>query len=104
MLKEICIKTREGTFCKASPITDCSCRRRAAFRDPFPEVPVRLDEAAYLADFQQLARISGGTGDKLVVLAKIARLILLNEVSVDGCFVITQMDIEDPPKGDAAAS
>lgn len=104
MVKQICIKTREGTFCKASPVTDCSCRRNPNFRDPFPEVPCHLDLAAYVADFQGLVRAGGASGDKLVVLAKVARLILLNEVSVDGCFVITQMEIEDTSKGDSEAA
>jgi hypothetical protein len=99
MAREVCIKIKGSTHCTGSPIEDCSCERDGDFEDPFPEVPVRLEDAkslvrdleTVLATWEKL-RENEGIADKFYAIAAITRLILLPQVSLAGPFVITSMD------------
>ena len=100
-MAEICLKTRTNSYCSASPIRDCGCQSDPAFVDPFPPVALRLDNTEFVRDIQDVlhAAGSGVPPEKLRIIAQIARLVLLEKVSVDECFVITALDCNHSPTG-----
>jgi len=101
---EICLKTRTNNYCSASPIRDCGCRGDPAFADPYPPLAERLDQAELLRDIGAVLHTAGSGVPigKFRVIAQIARLVLLEQVSVDECFVITALDC-DPSSGTKTA-
>lgn len=101
-MAEICLKTRSNTYCSASPIRDCGCRSDPAFVDPYPPLAIRVDHAELLRDMGDVLHTAGSGVPlgKLRIIAQIARLVLLENVSVDECFVITGLDCEHSPTGE----
>ncbi len=93
-MAEICLKTRTHTYCSASPIRDCGCHSDPAFTDPFPRLATTLDQTGLLQDIGAVLHTAGSGVPigKLRIIAQIARLVLLEKVSVDECFVITALD------------
>ena len=102
MAREICIKTRDGVYCKSSPIKECSCRQKT-FEDPYGEADRDLE--AFLTDTEALLTDLRAVLNKwkefdkvdpdkrkLGVIAKIARLILLKQVKLHDAIVITAFD------------
>jgi hypothetical protein len=102
---QICLKTAGGgTWCKASPITDCACKAaEPPFRDPFLPVDPksRLDEPAdFLREVERALRTKGISlqGKGSAVLTTI-QLMLLPEVSPRDAFVILGMEGMEPHQG-----
>ena len=93
-MTEVCIKTRTGSYCSASPITDCGCSRDPKFSDPFPPLADKLDQATLVTDLQAGLKTAGSRVpiEKYRIIAQIARLVLLEKVLVGECFVITALD------------
>ena len=93
-MAEVCLKTRGGSYCSASPITDCGCSRDPRFSDPFPPLAEKLDQSDLVRDLESVLKTagSGAPVEKFRIIAQIARLVLLEKVSVDECFVITALD------------
>lgn len=96
--REVCIKTGSVTYCKSSPIKDCSCERQEDFEDPFylkPE-PETFDSPGML--LREVERVLGvweksqrrsGDVEKLLILWKITQLLMLKEVDSGEPFIIT---------------
>lgn len=95
--REVCIKTGTVTYCKASPITDCSCECDDKFEDPFYLEPEpTIDNPGEL--IRQMNHVLGvweksqrSTGDlqKLDILWKISQLLMLKRVDGSQPLVIT---------------
>ena len=96
--KEVCIKNGGVTYCKASPIRNCSCERPREFVDPFyrePEPKEFENLDALLREFRRILDVWEGSqreerdGEKLLILWKISQLMLLKDVNVNLPIVIT---------------
>lgn len=94
---QICIKTAGGgTWCSASPITDCGCEREGSFKDPYAPVDpkARLDDPGdFLREVERALKTSGVslTGKGAAVLTAM-KLMLLPGVSPDAAFVILGLE------------
>lgn len=97
--REICIKTPQGTFCKASPIEGCGCGQ-PAFKDPYEGVLLAeegLDDKERLIDaltkvIKHDHVILDGKGAAVVAVVK---LLLLRVVDAKSPFIITGLSGQD---------